>query len=212
MTQFKTILMTAAFLAAPSIALAQIPTGAVTDVVKDKAISGVMDNLTTDDKITAGKTLLKGGSKEDAAMAVVKGRVNDKVDGLTGGLSTDDLSKDGLIDAGKAMAVDKAKGSASTYTDGVPSVGGLSTSDLSTGSAIDAGKAIAMEKAKSSATNYGDKAAGSASTYGSAVIPKSGVTTSAPTVTTPAAAPVSCPAGTKDAGNGTCMVTGNWKF
>ena len=108
----------------------------------------------------------------------------------------DDLSKDGMIDTGKDIAVEKAKGSASKYTDGAPSTGGLST-----GSAIDAGKALAIDKAK-----------GSASTYQAPVIQKSGITSSAPTVTTPEPASVSCPVGTKDAGDGTCMITGDWKF
>ena len=111
MTHFKTILMTAALMTVPSVAFAQVPTGAVTDAVKDKAVGTVLDNLTADDSITAGKTLLTGGSKEDAAIAVVKGRVDNKVEGITGGASLDDLSVDGALDAGKAMAVEKAQGS-----------------------------------------------------------------------------------------------------
>jgi len=155
MTQFKTILMTAAILAAPSIAFAQIDTGAVTDKLKDKAVGEVMDNLTTDDAVTAGKTLLKGGSKEDAAIAVVKGRAEDKVESMTGtDVDLDDLSKDGMIEAGKDVAMEKAKGSATKYTNGA-SVGGVST-----GGVLDAGKAMAEEKVKNSATSYGDKAAG----------------------------------------------------
>ena len=199
MTQLKTILMTAAVLAAPAVAFAQVSTDAVTDTLKDKAVEGVLDNLTTDDALVAGKTVLKGGSKEDAAVAVVKNRAEDKIEGVTDTkVDLDDLSKEGMIDTGKDIAVEKAKGSASKYTDGAPSAGGLST-----GSAIDAGKSVVIDKAK-----------GSASTYEAPVIQKSGITSSAPTstVTTPAAAPVNCPAGTKDAGDGTCMITGDWKF
>ena len=241
MTQFKTILMTAALLAVPSIAFAQISTSTVTDAVKDKAVEGVMDNLATDDAVTAGKTLLKGGSKEDAAMAVVKGRAEDKVEGLTGTkVDLDDLSKDGMVEAGKDVAIDKAKGSATKFTNGVPAVGGVSTDGV-----VDAGKDIAMEKAKDSSTSYGDKAAGSAKTYedkaagsatsygdkaagsatsygdkaagshtsnGSAVIPKSGGTVTQPAAVTSSAAPLNCPSGTKDAGDGTCMITGDWNF
>ena len=220
MTQFKTILMTAALLAVPSVALAQISTGDVTDQLKDKAVEGVMDNLTTDDAVTAGKTLLKGGSKEDAAVAVVKGRAEDQVENFTGTkVDLDDLSKEGMIDAGKDIAIDKAKSSATKYTNGVPAVGGVSAD-----AAIDAGKDIAMEKAKGSATDYSDKAAGSATSYGdkatgshttnsAPVVPKSGTTIIDPAaVSTPSTAPVSCPTGTKDAGDGTCMVTGDWKF
>ena len=203
MTQFKTILMTAAILALPSVAFAQIPTGAVTDVVKDKAVETVMDNLTADDTITAGKTLLKGGSKEDAAIAVVKGRVDNKVEGLTGGTSVDDLSVDGALDAGKTMAVEKAQGSASTYTGGV-----TSASDLSTDGLLDAGKSMAVEKAKGSATSYTDKAAGSATSYTEPVMQKSqDIVPAAPTL-----APISCPSGTKNAGDGTCMITGDFKY
>ena len=197
MTQFKTILMTAALLAVPSVALAQISTGDVTDQLKDKAVEGVLDNLTTDDAVTAGKTLLKGGSKEDAAVAVVKGRAEDQVENFTGTkVDLDDLSKEGMIDAGKDIAIDKAKSSATNY------------SDKAAGSATSYG-----DKAAGSATSYGDKAAGSHTTNTAPVIPKSGTTITEPAaVATPSVAPVSCPAGTKDAGDGTCMVTGDWKF
>jgi len=219
----KSIALTAAaaFIALPTLAFAQIPTGALTDKVKDKAVDTVLDNATTDDALTAGKTLLKGGSKEDAAIAVVKGRAENKVEGLTGTkVDLDDLSKDGMIDAGKDVAIDKARGSASKYTNGVPSVGGVST-----GGVQDAAKDLAIEKAKSSATTYGgnaarsakkygDKAVGSHTTNSAPIIHKSGGTAPQPatTSTTTTTAPLNCPAGTKDAGDGTCMITGDWKF
>jgi len=186
-----------------------------------------MDNMTSDDALTAGKTLLKGGSKEDAAIAVVKGRAEDKVESMTGAdVDLDDLSKDGMIEAGKDVAMEKAKGSASKYTNGVPSVGGVSTDGV-----LDAGKAMAEEKVKSSATSYGDKAAGSAKKYSDPAAAGSSTTYSEPkaagsstTYSEPAAAgssttysepatttaPLNCPSGTKDAGDGTCMITGNW--
>lgn len=178
MTHFKTVLMTAAILSMPSVAFAQLSTGAVTDQLKDKAVQGVIDNATPDDALTVGKTLLKGGSKEDAALAIVKNRAEDKVQGFTGeNVSLDDLSADGLMKEGKDIAVEKAKGSATTYT---------------------------------------DKAKGSATSYSAPVIQKSGGTVTSTTTTAPAAtttAPaVNCPTGTKDAGDGTCMITGDWNF
>ena len=206
MTHFKTMLITAALVAAPSVAFAQIPTGAVTDAAKDKAVETVMDNLTAEDTVTAGKTLLKGGSKEDAAIAVVKGRVDNKVEGVTGGASLDDLSVDGAVDAGKAMAVEKAQGSASTYTGGATSA----VSGVSTGGVLDAGKAMAADKAKGSASTYTDKAAGSATSYSAPVIQKSQEV--APSTVAPSLTAISCPAGTKDAGDGTCMITGDFKY
>lgn len=191
MRQYKTILMTAAILALPSVAFAQISTGALTDKAKEKAVDTVIDNMTTDDALTAGKTLLKGGSKEDAAIAVVKGRADDKLGSVTdGAVSMDDLSKDGLIDAGKDVAVEKAKSSATTYT------------------------GAASEKAEGSARTYTDgvtdAAHGSATTYTEKSHDSS--TTYSDTTTAPAAAPVNCPAGTKDAGDGTCMITGDFNF
>ena len=212
------LIAVAAFLAVPSLATAQSSTGALTDKVKDKAVDTVLENATKDDALRAGKTLLKGGSKEDAAKAVLTGRAEDKVEGLTGTkVDLDDLSKDGMIDAGKDVAVDKAKGSATKFINGAPAAGGSST-----GSVKDAAKDIAIEKAKSSATSYGDQAAGSAKKYGdkaagshtAPIIHKSGGTASQPatTTTTTTSAPLNCPAGTKDAGDGTCMVTGDWKF
>jgi hypothetical protein len=53
-----------------------------------------------------------------------------------------------------------------------------------------------------------DKAKGMIKTNDAPVIPKSDMMA---TTSTPAAAPVNCPAGTKDAGNGTCMITGDWE-
>ena len=122
--------------------------------------------------------------------------------------------------------MEKAKGSASKYTNGVSSVGGVSTDGV-----LDAGKAMAEEKVKNSATSYGDKAAGSAKKYSEPAAAGSSTTYSEPaaagsstTYSEPAAAgssttysepatstaPLNCPSGTKDAGDGTCMITGNW--
>ena len=172
------LITAAVFIAIPSFASAQVSTGALTDKVKDKAVDTVLDNATTDDALIVGKTLLKGGSKEDAAIAVVKGRAENKVEGFTGtNVDLDDLSKDGVVDAGKDVAIEKAKGSA---------------------------------------TSYGDKAAGSHIKNSVPVIPKSGATITTPgptpTTTTTPTAPLNCPSGTKDAGDGTCMFTGDWKF
>ena len=230
MTRLKTILMTAALVAVPSVGLAQVSTDAVADQVKEKAVDTVMDNMTTDDAVIAGKTMIKGGSKEDAAVAVVKGRVNNQVEGITGGASMNDLSVDGAMDAGKTMAMDKAKGSSTTYTNGVKS-------GHSVEGAMDAGKTMATDKTKGSSTTYTDgvksdhsvegtmdagktmakeKAMGSSTSYAEPVIQKSqDMMTSTPSSTTAPTttmAPVSCPAGTTDAGNGTCMITGDFKY
>ena len=207
MKKLTALIATAAILALPSAAFAQLSTDALTDKVKEKAVDTVMDNMTTDDALTAGKTLLKGGSKTDAAKAVIAGRAEDKIESMTGSkVDLDDISKDGMMDAGKAMAVDKAKGSATKYID--KSSGAVPAAVMSKDGMMDAGKEMAMEKAKSSATTYTDKAKGSATTY------KDKSQGSATTFETPATAEpaVSCPAGTKDAGNGTCMVTDDWKF
>ena len=207
MKKLTALIATAAFLALPSAAFAQLSTDALTDKVKEKAVDTVMDNMTTDDALTAGKTLLKGGSKTDAAKAVIAGRAEDKIESMTGSkVDLDDISKDGMMDSGKAMAVDKAKGSATKYID--KSSGAVPAAVMSKDGMMDAGKEMAMEKAKSSATTYTDKAKGSATTY------KDKSQGSATTFETPATAEpaVSCPSGTKDAGNGTCMVTGDWKF
>ena len=198
MTFMKTGLMAAAMIALPCMAVAQVSTDAVTDKVKDKAVDAVMDNMTTDDAMTAGKTLLKGGSKEDAAMAVVKGRVDDKIESVTGSdVSMKDLSKDGMVDAAKDMAMDKAKDAAGTK----------------------AGTMIDKAEGYSSATKYGDKIKDVVpSAAGSHVIHKSGTSTptmtapsvTTPSVSTPAVPAISCPVGTTAQSNGTCMVTGNW--
>jgi len=194
MKQSKTILMTAAILALPSLAFAQVSPEAVTDKVKEKAVDTVMDNMTTDDAMTAGKTLLQGGSKEDAAKAVVKGRADAKLDSMTNGaVSMDDLSKDGLMEAGKDMAMEKAKGSATTYTDKATDKAHGSAKTYTDG---------AVDKAHGSAKTYTEKSHDSSTTYGDKVESK----------TAPAAAPVNCPEGTKDAGDGTCMITGDFKY
>ena len=212
MKKSKALIAAFALIALPSAALAQVSTDAVTDKVKDKAVDAILDNATTDDAITAGKTLLKGGSKEDAAKAVVTRRAEDKVEGLTGTeVDLDDLSKDGMIDAGKDVAIDKAKGSASKYTNGAASDGATSS-----GSVLDTGKKLATDTAKGSAISYGDKTAGSHTPNSAPIIHKSGGTSGqtapATTTVTPSSAPLNCPSGTKDAGDGTCMVTGDWNF
>ncbi len=193
MKNLTALFVTAAFIALPAAAFAQVSTDAVTSQVKDKAVDAVIDNMTSDDALTAGKTLLQGGSKEDAAIAVVKGRAENKIEGLTGtAVNLDDVSKDGMIEAGKEIGMEKAQGSASTY------------GDKAAGSAK-----TYSDKAAGSATTYGDKAAGSHTTNGAPIIPKSGGTIVEPA---PSAAPLNCPAGTKDAGDGTCMITGDWTF
>ena len=249
MKKLTALIATTAFLALPSAAFAQLSTDVLTDKVKDKAVDSVMDNLTTDDAITAGKTLLKGGSKTDAAKAVVAGRAEDKVESMTGTkVDLDDLSKDGLMDAGKdvamekakgsankyidtssgetasssttmskdglvdaakGIAVDKAKGSANKYIDTSSGETASSSTTMSKDGLVDAAKGLAVDKAKGSSTQYIDKAKGSATTYsGDAPV----IEKSVPAVTTDVAPAVNCPSGTKDAGDGTCMVTGDWNF
>ena len=210
MKKLTALIATTAFLALPSAAFAQLSTDALTDKVKDKAVDSVMDNLTTDDAITAGKTLFKGGSKTDAAKAVVAGRAEDKVESMTGTkVDLDDLSKDGLMDAGKDVAMEKAKGSANKYIDTSSGETASSSTTMSKDGLVDAAKGIAVDKAKGSSTKYIDKAKGSATTYsGDAPV----IEKSVPAVTTDVAPAVNCPSGTKDAGDGTCMITGDWNF
>jgi len=186
MTPFKTILITAALIALPSAAMAQIP-GGLTDKVKDKAVDTVIDNATPDDALTAGSVIFKGGSKEDAAVAIVKNRAEKKVDGIVsdqvGGIAGNGVVNDAIKGnvPSSATVYDEAKSSATTYKD--------------------------KDKAAGSATIYKDK--GSATTYPSQGSPASTTTVpSAPTATT--GVPVNCPAGTTAQPNGTCMITGNW--
>jgi len=187
MTHLKATLLTAAVLAIPFSAFAQISTDKVTDEVKTKAVDTVLDNMTTDDAITAGKVMIKGGSKEDAAKAVVKDRIEDKLDNMVGDktgnmISTDDLSKNDLMTVGKEMAKDKAmekaSGSSTTYKD----------------------------KAESVMT---DKAHGSAKTYGDKMTAKTDAMTGPEVVTAdvPSLPPVACPAGTVAQADGTCLLT-----
>ena len=182
MTHLKTILMTAAMMGVPGAAFAQSSATDATDYAKDKAVDAVMDNATTEDAVVAGTTMLQGGSKEDAAIAVVKNRVDNKIDGMTDGMvSMDDMSTDGMMDAGKEMAKDKmmdeAAGSAKTYTDKAPS------------SAATYGSAIIPKSGAPTLTTTTDMMPASAA---------SDMT------------PVNCPAGTKGMPDGTCMVTGGW--
>lgn len=189
MTHFKTLMIAAALMAVPAGAFAQVSTDAATDVVKEKAIDTVMDNLTTEDAVIAGTTMLKGGTKEDAAIAVVKGRADAKIEAITGGVSIGDVpmgevSKDGVMDAGKAMAMEKAK-------------------------------AMSLEKAKMNAETWGmsdrEKAKMKIKSGAPHVIHKSGAEMPAMPQAAPTLPPMNCPAGTKDAGDGTCMITGDWK-
>jgi len=216
MRQYKTLLMTAAILALPGVAFAQISTDAVTDAVKEKAVDTVLDNVTTDDAMTAGKTLLQGGSKEDAALAVVKGRADDKLDAMTdGAVSMDDLSsKDNMIDAGKDVAMEKAKSSATTYT-GTAAEKAEGSSKTYSDKAEGSAKTYS-DKAEGSAKTYTDGATdashGSAKTYTTEKSHDSSTTYSDTTTTTPSAAPVNCPAGTKAVADGTCMITGDFNF
>lgn len=199
MTRLKTTLMTAAILALPFSAFAQLSTDQVTDEVKDKAVDTVMDNMTTDDALTAGKVMIKGGSKEDAAKAVVKKRVEDKVDGMVGDtaggmVSKDSLSTDGMMSAGKDMAkkkamdkVEGAAGSSTTYSDKADHV--MKNHDMK------------------------DKAASSATTYGQTSMPESGTMAPTPTPTleqAPLLTTIACPTGTTAQPDGTCMITGDY--
>ena len=189
MTPFKTVLMTAAFVALPCAALAQIP-GAITDQVKDKAVDTVIENATADDALTAGSVIFKGGSKEDAAIAIVKNRGEKKIEGVVGD-QVGDLANTGTVkDAlsgevpSSATVYDDAKGSATTY---------------------------AKDKANeaSSSTVYSDGAKGSATTY-SGQTPTGTTTLPSQSAPVQAVPPLNCPAGTKAQADGTCMVTGNW--
>ena len=167
--------------------------------------------------------MIKGGSKEDAAIAIVKNRVEDKIEGMTGGVKVDEMSKDGVIAAGKEMAIQKATGSDTTYTNGVSKDGVM---DASKDLALEQARAKALEmskkKAKMNGETWGmsaDEKAKSMIKSGqhsgeSHIIQKSGQMPVAPLTgpVVPADVPaLNCPSGTKDAGDGTCMITGDWK-
>ncbi len=191
MPHFKILLITAALMTVPCSAFAQVPTDGAVDVVKEKAIDTVMDNMTTEDAVIAGSTMIQGGSKEDAAIAVVKNRAAAKIDGMTGSSTTytDGVSKDGVMDAGKALAMEQARAKALEMSKKKAKMNG-ETWGMS-----------ADEKAKSMITS--GQHSGEAH-----IIQKSG---QMPAAASTVAVPLNCPAGTKDAGDGTCMITGDWK-
>lgn len=114
MKLLKTIMMTTAVMAVPTAAFAQFSIGSITDVAKDKGTQTILDNATGGDALNAGTTLLKGGSREDAAVAVVKGRADKRLDNLTGGVSGNDLSRDGLISTGASIGSNQLGNSAAT--------------------------------------------------------------------------------------------------
>lgn len=124
MKLLKTTMMTAALMAVPTLALAQISVGSLTGAAKGKAAQTVLKNATPADTLTAGSTLLRGGSQEDAAVAVVKGRADQRVQGLTGGvsanglstngLSTNGLSTNGLLGSGTSIASSRLGNSAAS--------------------------------------------------------------------------------------------------
>lgn len=204
MTQFKTLLITAALIAAPSAAFAQDVKDMATDAAKDIAVGTVVD---------AAQDMAK-----DMAQDKMKQKAPSSATTYTDGVTTSDVSAAGGMEAGKAMAleqarekarlmsIEKAKENAATY--------GMSERD----------------KAKRKLT-LGQPTGGRSSGQ-PYVIQKSGTTMSAPvpvrstpmptqtqtqtqiqTEATPAPAvsTLNCPAGTKDAGDGTCMITGDWK-
>lgn len=186
MTLLKTTLMTAAMLALPFSAFAQVPTDKMTDEVKDKAVDTVLDNMTTDDAVTAGKVMIKGGSKEDAALAVAKKRAGDRAEDMMGETAGDmmskgDLSKDGMMSAAEKMAVEKAEdavmskdaGSATTYKDKADHMMEGKAEHMMEGKAdqMMEGKVDHMMKDKAEHMMK-DKAAGSATTYGDKVMTK----------------------------------------
>ena len=114
MKLLKTTMMTAALMAVPTLALAQISVGSLTGAAKGKAAQTVLKNATPADTLTAGSTLLRGGSQEDAAVAVVKGRANQRVQGLTGGVSANGLSTNGLLGSGTSIASSRLGNSAAS--------------------------------------------------------------------------------------------------
>ena len=134
MKLLKTTMMTAALMAVPTLALAQISVGSLTGAAKGKAAQTVLKNATPADTLTAGSTLLRGGSQEDAAVAVVKGRADQRVQGLTGGVSASGLSTNGLS------------------TNGL-STNGLSTNGLSTNGLLGSGTSIASSRLGNSAAS-----------------------------------------------------------
>ncbi len=124
MTQFKTALITVAVLALPFAATAQIPTDGLTDKVKAKAADTIIENATKEDAITGAAVIFKGGSKEDAAIAIVKNRAEKKIEGIVDdqieGVSTGEAPS-------SAKVYDAAKGSSTTYQDKAPDAGSATT-------------------------------------------------------------------------------------
>ena len=203
MTQFKTILFTAAaVLALPGAVLAQVPTDAATTAAKEKVLDKVMDNMTTEDAMIAGTTMIKGGSKEDAAIAVVKNRADKKIGAIMGDVSPDNLTeaeKAKQRDEALARSMEKAKTYGETY--------GMSDAEKAK-RLINTGGPYVIQK--SGAPNSGPNAGpNSGPTSGLTSNPASGPALQAPAA--PVVSTLNCPAGTKDAGDGTCMITGDWK-
>jgi len=190
MTHFKAALILAVGLALPSVAIAQISTGA-----KEKAVETVIENATADDALTAGKVLLKGGSKEEAAIAIVKKRANDKIEGVVGETASDAISENGLsTDTAIAVGKEKLGGVASSYGSGA--AGAVSSFGSGTSGAETESKTL-TESAKDLLPSLSGESADKAPAD------------VAPVEAKPA---VNCPAGTTLTDFGDCAITGDWKF
>ena len=195
MTHFKAALIVAACFALPTFAVAQIPTGGLTDTLKEKAVDTVIENATTDDALTAGKVLLKGGSKEDAAIAIVKGRAEDKVESIVGEqasgvISGDGISTDSMIAAGKEKLGGVTSGG----------LGGVASSFGSGTSGAEPEAETLTDRAKGFLPNLTGET--------KEVAPSESV----PAPSVPAIQVANCPAGTTATDFGDCAITGDFKF
>lgn len=148
---------------------------------------GKMDGA---DMKTAGKVMMKGGSVEDAAMAVAKDNAKDAMMKKASGIMTDNV-------VGDKMLTEKGK------MDGQDMVTAGKVM-MQGGSAADAAKAVAKDNAKDLMMDKAD------SMMKSEMMPQGTVKSVAPTMTAPAVA-INCPAGTTAQANGTCMITGNYQ-
>lgn len=167
-------------------------------------------SLDTEDKLTAGKVLLKGGSKEDAAMAVVKGKaenaVQGKADGLTGGLLETDKSDATSLLNGQSLGGGAALATQSMSTEDKLTAGKVL---LKGGSKEDAAMAVVKGKTENAVKDKADSMMKEQLIQGGTI--KSAAPLSAPAVSAPSVPAINCPYGTTAQANGTCMVTGDYK-
>lgn len=175
--------------------------GMATDMVKEQVMGDTMmtekGTMDGDDMMTAGKVMVKGGSVEDAAMAVATDNAKDTMmNKAQGVLKSDGVMTDNVM--GEKMLTEKGK----MDGDDMMTAGKVM---IKGGSAEEAAMAVAKDNAK-------DAVMGQAKGMMKDKMMHQGtVKTTTPMVSTPAAADINCPSGTTAQANGTCMVTGDYQ-